>query len=518
MLGKYEVLEGIGYGRSMPRTQVKRGVDTETGEEVALKLVDREHLTAKNITDLEREVESMTALAHKHIVSLRDVIWEAEYPKKDGSSSRSVVCLVLELATGGELFDYIFHTQQGFPEDIARTYFQQLVDALCHVHKAGYAHRDLKPENLVLDGEFNLKVTDMGMSTLAIDERGVPTMLKTQCGTFGYIAPEVLAGLKYTGEPVDVWAAGVVLFLMLAGFPPFMISKKKDEPIAAALANDWWFQRIIHNQHRYFWDAHMRKASFSPDAIALMNKIFRVDPSRRATLADILEDKWFNTEATVAPDVMAAELERRRLHIARQKAEEKERQRREREAARAEAGGAGGAYAAAAEMFAPIERSVSDSSGGAVSTSLVAPLAPDTKCVLHSRVRVHATAATVVERIAQTLSRMCADYTVDEGKCKVRVRAHTPQGEVSFVARVMRERGTDGKADDADAETPTAHVVEVRRSGAGIVAFYDAFDKLAEGLDDISEPDAGVAVNKAEVVASAAAPAAGGAGIEASSA
>lgn len=487
--------------------RVKRGIDTETGEEVALKLVDRSELTEKNLLDLEREVESMAALAHKHVVSLRDVIWEAEYPKKDGSSSRMVVCLVLELAVGGELFDYIFHTGRGFPEDIARTYFQQLVNALCHIHKAGFAHRDLKPENLVLDGEYNLKVTDLGMSTLSRDERGVPTLLKTQCGTFGYIAPEVLAGLKYTGEPVDVWAAGVVLFLMLAGFPPFMISKKKDEPIAAALASDWWFQRIIHNQHRYFWDAHMRKASFSPGAIALMNKIFRVDPSRRATLEDILADEWFNAEATTAPEVLAADLERRRLHIAREKAEEKERQRREREEAReAAAAASAGAYPAD-ELLPTVERSGSDTDVEPLAECGPAPLAPVTKVQLHSQMRVRGSARVVVERLAQTLSRMCAEYTVDEKKCKMRVSAHTPSGQVSFVVRLFRERGSDGKAaEDCDPEMATAHIVSVRRTASGIYDFYDAYDKVVEGLDDMI-------VAGGEVAPTAAA--AGGAGVEA---
>jgi len=126
-----------------------------------------------------------------------------------------------------------------------------------HTHEKGICHRDLKPENLLLSGDFQLKIADFGLSSLGENEDGTPLLLRTECGTRGYMAPEVLSGKPYDGKKADVWSAGVILFITLAGFPPFQM----------AANSDWWFQRIRHKQYSLFWEAHLRSATFSPQAM-----------------------------------------------------------------------------------------------------------------------------------------------------------------------------------------------------------------------------------------------------------
>ena len=126
-----------------------------------------------------------------------------------------------------------------------------------HCHEKGICHRDLKPENLLLSGDFELKIADFGLSALGENEDGTPLLLRTECGTRGYMAPEVLAGRPYDGHKADVWSAGVILFITLAGFPPFQM----------AASSDWWFQRIQNKQYPLFWEAHLRSATFSKEAM-----------------------------------------------------------------------------------------------------------------------------------------------------------------------------------------------------------------------------------------------------------
>jgi serine/threonine protein kinase len=164
-----------------------------------------------------------------------------------------------------------------FSESIARAYFQQLVLGLEECHHNGVYHRDIKPENLLLDENFGLKIADFGLSGLREGANGAITELYTQCGTQSYMSPEVLSCLPYEGEPADVWSTGVVLFIMLAGFPPFQIAARQD----------WWFRACAARQYEAFWAAHGRSATFSPGAKDLMSRIFCVVPQERITIAEI---------------------------------------------------------------------------------------------------------------------------------------------------------------------------------------------------------------------------------------
>lgn len=272
MLRQYQVEHTLGSGL---QGKVKLGVDAQTQQRVALKIMDCAKLNRKAMVNVYREVEAMSRVAHPNVLRLLAVHDELEYTKKDGSSKK-VILIVLELATGGELFDFMMYTGC-FSESVARAYFQQLVAGLDECHAQGVFHRDVKPENLLLDENFALKIADFGLSGLREGDNGGTAELYTQCGTRSYMSPEVLSCLPYEGAPADVWSAGVVLFIMLAGFPPFQI----------ATSQDWWFRACAAKQYQAFWAAHARSASFSPGAMSLMSRIFRVDPQERITLDEI---------------------------------------------------------------------------------------------------------------------------------------------------------------------------------------------------------------------------------------
>lgn len=188
---------------------------------------------------------------------------------KEVLKSTNHIYIVMELITGGELFDKIVAAKK-FDEEVARRYFRQLIEGIAYCHQNHIAHRDLKPENLLLDVNDNLKISDFGLSGIA----NTNSMLSTICGTPHYVAPEVLTG-KYEGKKADIWSCGIILFVMLSGCHPF----------DGETVNDL-FKRIENLEFKY-------PSYFSSGARALLDKIIVIDPEYRATIEDIQEDDWF---------------------------------------------------------------------------------------------------------------------------------------------------------------------------------------------------------------------------------
>jgi len=289
----HDTLGEGGYAR------VKLGTHVDTGEKVALKVLIKKHLKTETteFRQVKREIEALSLLKHPNILRMHSVNWDAKYPKKDGTF-QDVLLIVLELAEGGELFDFLSYTGC-FNEKIARTYFHQLMDGLNECHSLKIAHRDLKPENVLLDGKFVLKIADFGFAHMSkSDGRHV---MSTECGTRGYMAPEVLAGRAYD-ESADIFSAGVILFIMLAGFPPFQFATKQD----------WWFNKLSTNKHALFWKAHERSAAFSDAAEDLMNRILCEDPSKRIKISEIMEHDWYNGQVLSNEDLYTDLSERKR--------------------------------------------------------------------------------------------------------------------------------------------------------------------------------------------------------------
>ena len=224
-VGKYEIGRTLGEGTF---GKVKFAVNTETNERVAIKILDKEKIQKQNMGEqIKKEIAVMKMVKQKHVVNLLEVL-----------ASRTKIFIVLELVTGGELFDKIVNVGR-FDEPTARKYFRQLISGVEYCHKQGVCHRDLKPENLLLDESEMLKISDFGLSALYGSDHN-STLLHTTCGTPNYVAPEVLADKGYDGFSADVWSCGVILYVLLAGFLPF------DEPSMSAL-----FRKIIKAEFSY---------------------------------------------------------------------------------------------------------------------------------------------------------------------------------------------------------------------------------------------------------------------------
>ena len=261
-VGKYELTKTLGTGNF---SKVKLGIDTETGECYAIKIIEREQIVKKNLeVQLKREIAIMKLLKHENVVQLKEVMQTSQE-----------IFLVLELVTGGELFDKIVAAKK-FDEGTARRYFHQLVMGIHYCHQQGIAHRDLKPENLLLDASDRLKISDFGLANLQHGgTTSQATVLQTVCGTPNYVAPEVLKEKGYNGIIADVWSCGVVLFVMLAGYLPF------DEPTINGL-----YMKIERGEFRM-------ARHLSDPAKDLISRMICVDPKARITIEQIIQHPWF---------------------------------------------------------------------------------------------------------------------------------------------------------------------------------------------------------------------------------
>jgi 5'-AMP-activated protein kinase catalytic alpha subunit len=202
-VGRYEIGKTLGEGTF---GKVKYAVNTDTGEQVAIKILSKAQIQQQNMgAQIKKEITIMKKVAHANVVELKEVL-----------ASKSNIFLVLEFIQGGELFDKIVRAGR-FDEVTARKYFRQLVGAIAYCHKQNVVHRDLKPENLLLDREENLKISDFGLSNFARTDdlppeaSAVDRLLHTTCGTPNYVAPEVLADKGYDGKTADTWSIGVIL-------------------------------------------------------------------------------------------------------------------------------------------------------------------------------------------------------------------------------------------------------------------------------------------------------------------
>uniref|UniRef100_A0A7S1KQL4 non-specific serine/threonine protein kinase n=1 Tax=Percolomonas cosmopolitus TaxID=63605 RepID=A0A7S1KQL4_9EUKA len=245
---------------------VKYAVDTTSSDKkaFAIKIIDRKMIHKENMeSQLKREIAIMKILKHPHIIQLKEVLQSAKH-----------IYIVLELITGGELFDRIVQAKR-FPEHTARRYFQSLMSAVEYTHSQGIAHRDLKPENLLLDENDTLKITDFGLSALSSSSDGRQKVLSTVCGTPNYVAPEVIKDRGYSGFQADVWSCGVILYVMIAGYLPF-----EDDTMQGL------FQKIEGGQFSF-------PKHFSPEVRKLISKMLVVNPKKRISVQQIMQDPWF---------------------------------------------------------------------------------------------------------------------------------------------------------------------------------------------------------------------------------
>jgi len=256
-IGKYRLLKTIGKGNF---AKVKLAKHIPTGKEVAIKIIDKTQLNPGSLQKLFREVRIMKTADHPNIVKLFQVI-----------ETEKTLYLVMEYASGGEVFDYlVLHGRM--KEKEARAKFRQIVSAVQYCHQKKIIHRDLKAENLLLDSEMNIKIADFGFSNEFIPGN----KLDTFCGSPPYAAPELFQGKKYDGPEVDVWSLGVILYTLVSGSLPFDGSTLRELR-----------ERVLRGKYRIpFY--------MSTDCENLLKKFLVLNPARRASLEVIMKDKWMN--------------------------------------------------------------------------------------------------------------------------------------------------------------------------------------------------------------------------------
>ena len=291
-------------------------------KDVAIKSIDKSKV--EDMNDITREIEIMKMVSHPNIIQLYEIFDES---KK--------MHLVLELVTGGELFDRIVAKSSYTEREAANTIYT-LCDALGHLHNLKIVHRDLKPENILYQSPADdapIKVADFGLARMVSST----DMMKTACGTPGYVAPEILNNKGYDSSAVDMWSTGVILYILLCGFPPFY-----EEELPAL------FDSILHARYDFpspWWD------NVSDGAKSLVKKLLELDPKKRLTAQQVLEDAWMKSAGDVSLTGAKAQLKKynasRKLRkaalgiIAQQRMEKALKELRIKNAAKAGAGSSG---------------------------------------------------------------------------------------------------------------------------------------------------------------------------------
>ncbi|XP_068021868.1 serine/threonine-protein kinase DCLK2 isoform X3 [Melanerpes formicivorus] len=274
ILEKYKVGKVIGDGNF---AVVKECVERSTGKEFALKIIDKNKCCGKEHL-IENEVSILRQVKHPNIIML---IEEMDTPAE--------LYLVMELVKGGDLFDAITSSTK-YTERDGSAMVYNLASALKYLHGLNIVHRDIKPENLLVceysDGTKSLKLGDFGLATV------VEGPLYTVCGTPTYVAPEIIAETGY-GLKVDIWAAGVITYILLCGFPPFRSENNLQEDL---------FDQILVGKLEFpspYWD------NITDSAKELISLMLHVNAEARYTAAQILSHPWVSDDASQENNMQA---------------------------------------------------------------------------------------------------------------------------------------------------------------------------------------------------------------------
>uniref|UniRef100_A0A4W6EXG9 calcium/calmodulin-dependent protein kinase n=1 Tax=Lates calcarifer TaxID=8187 RepID=A0A4W6EXG9_LATCA len=267
---EYQLYEELGKGAF---SVVRRCVKLCTGQEYAAKIINTKKLSARDHQKLEREARICRLLKHPNIVRLHDSISEEGFHY-----------LLFDLVTGGELFEDIV-AREYYSEADASHCIHQILDSVSYTHQHDIVHRDLKPENLLLASKCKnaaVKLADFG---LAIEVQGDQQAWFGFAGTPGYLSPEVLRKEAY-GKPVDIWACGVILYILLVGYPPFWDEDQHK-----------LYQQIKAGAYDFpspEWD------TVTPEAKNLINQMLTINPAKRITAQEALKHPWVCQRSTVA--------------------------------------------------------------------------------------------------------------------------------------------------------------------------------------------------------------------------
>ena len=260
----YEVKETLGKGKF---GLVKAAVHKKTGKKVAVKVMSKKEMTLQDVELQRREIEILKMCQHPNIIRLLDLFENQDY-----------IYIVMENLSGGDLFSYLEKRNFELPEKRAKELAHQMATALYYLHSFGVAHRDLKPENILMasnDDDADLKIVDFGLSKII----GPNESSLDPFGTLSYVAPEVLLQKPY-GKEVDLWSLGVIVYLLLSRVLPF--DDEDDKEIA---------RQTIQDEPDFSFDPWDK---VSPAAIDLVKKLLAKNRTKRPSLEETLQHKWFS--------------------------------------------------------------------------------------------------------------------------------------------------------------------------------------------------------------------------------
>lgn len=248
---------------------VRRVTHKETGEDFAMKTIKNEQLDSDESSNINLEIEILSQVSHPNIVQTIEIYEEQTH-----------IHIIMELIEGGELFDKIVEKDH-YSEKEASDTIRPIIDAIKYCHEMGIVHRDLKPENLLYTSSGPggiIKISDFGLARFFDED-----LMTTACGTPGYVAPEILEGRGY-GFEVDFWSLGVIIYIMLCGFPPFYEE-----------SNEQLFEMIKRGEYDFpspAWD------SISEMAKDLIRNCLKINPAERFGADQILAHEWIAGEET----------------------------------------------------------------------------------------------------------------------------------------------------------------------------------------------------------------------------
>lgn len=299
---KYYLLKKIGSGATC---KVKLAKEIETGELCAVKILNKQQGKSINQHHVQ-EIEMLKIVNHPNIINLK--AGNKGNLKKPDGSSKVVDYIVLEYASNGELFDYIYFPKKGFPEKIARVIFKQLIDGLDGCFRNGVVHRDLKTENIMLNDKWILKIADFGYATLLEGKLGTG-FLHTFLGTLSYASPEILSKQSYRGPFSDLFSCGVILFVLVTGKLPF----------GKAVIYDAYYKHFCKNDYESFWNLMLPKiGEVSKEFISLINLMLAYVPSTRPNISEIRAHPWMSGESITYEEYFT-EFEKRKEIVTKMK-------------------------------------------------------------------------------------------------------------------------------------------------------------------------------------------------------
>ncbi|CAG9334752.1 unnamed protein product [Blepharisma stoltei] len=290
LLDHYQVIKTVGHGAT---SKVKLVQDPTTEQLYAAKIFKISHnnfLEQRNL--LLTEIECVGRIRHKSVIKIFSHHENGNYYTKNGHTSYRCMYILMEYCSNGELYDLI-KAKGNFSETVTRFFFQQIIDVIEACHKAGVYHGDLKPENILFDDQFNLRLADFGSS----DYNNISNLHEYK-GTECYMPPEIRQHLAYSGETSDIFVAGIILFIMFVGVPPFNFADLNDHFFRCLASEDtsimFW---------KYFQRRHP-EVEFTDEFMDLIEKMLKADPGQRIKISDIKEDPWYNGKVPLPTEIV----------------------------------------------------------------------------------------------------------------------------------------------------------------------------------------------------------------------